>query len=97
MERRTNYPQTTALNLNNIYNQNNTSNLNNISNNNKNNIIYYYDNNNMHLVQSGYNVTQKQKMQEINANQIDPKSYYYKNQQKIITQNIQQKLSIIVI
>ena len=93
MERPTNYPQTTALNLNNIYNQNNTSNLTNISNNNKNknNIVYHYDNNSMHLVQSGYNATQKQKIQETNAKQIDPKSYYYNNQQKIITQNIQQR------
>ena len=91
MERKTSYPQTNNLNLNNIYDINNVQNTNKIPNSkktkNKNsNINYEYYNNNMYMVQSGNIGTQKQKTHTIIQSNPNLNSYYttYNNQPQII-------------
>ena len=85
-ERKTNYPKSNVLNLNNIYNMNNTTvsnanKVNNVNNRNTNNIKYDYTyyNNNMYMVESGNIGNQKQNTQKVVQNNVVPSNYYYNN------------------
>ena len=87
-QRKTNYPKTNNLNLNQIYNMSNTTmqktnkvnDANKIKNINANNATYDYNyyNNNMFMVDSSNISNQKQKNQ-ITQKNVDPNQYYYNN------------------
>ena len=81
-ERKTNYPQSNNLNLQNIYNINNvgvtnTNQIKTINNQKANNVQYDYNfyNNNMYIVESS---NKNQHTQKITQKQVDPNSYNYK-------------------